>query len=133
MWDTIEYRLINRKHAFVFACPPCNTASRLRAIPGGPIPLRGVRGSDRYGLKNLSPADAEKVRLHNLLGIRFEKAVEVAASTNVPALLEQPEMREGEPSLLLLDEFARLLALQQISDEKGCSAHLAHDVPKTPR
>ena len=54
--------------------PPCGTFSRVRNVPGGPPPLRGVVGVERYGLKTLPKRDADTVRAHNLLAQRTAMA-----------------------------------------------------------
>jgi len=54
------------------ASPECGTFSKLHNLPGPP-PLRAVSGPERYGFKHNSPADKERVKLHNLISVRVAK------------------------------------------------------------
>eukprot|EP00972_Heterocapsa_arctica_P056746 8378076-Heterocapsa_arctica.AAC.1 len=54
--------------------PPCSTFSDARGgragePSGGPGPLRGPHPPEIYGLKDLRPADKEKVRIGSVLAI----------------------------------------------------------------
>ena len=81
----------------------------VRSIPGGPPPLRGLAGSDRYGLPGLRHKDAELVRVHNLLAQRTAQAVAVMVKLGRCAIVEQPALRDGEPSMYRLDDFIKLM------------------------
>ena len=62
VWDPIRLKLESGGFDAVLASPPCTTASRLRKAGGGPPPLRGTEGRQRYGLPDLSIKDKELVR-----------------------------------------------------------------------
>ena len=114
VWDPIERKLQEGKYACLFAPPPCNSFSRLRGLPAGPPAVRSPNGPERYGLRNLSPKDSEFVRLHNLLAIRAARAFRLMVDLHRPAVLEQPECRAGEISMLHLDEFVEVLNLARV-------------------
>jgi hypothetical protein len=71
--------------------------------------LRGVEGPGRYGLRNLTVKQSERLRNDNLLALRSCMAVDAMARLNSIGILEQPALRKGEVSMLLLDEFVALL------------------------
>lgn len=90
--------------------PPCCTFSPARnAHDGGPPPLRSARGSEIYGLKDLRPADKEKVREGNVLALRACGKASDAYNAGKPFILEQPHQRPGKTSMFLLREFQELL------------------------
>ena len=59
IWEPLHKRIVSGEFAAVVASPPCGTFSRLRSIPGGPPPLHGILGRDRYGLVGLDKRQAE--------------------------------------------------------------------------
>ncbi len=87
VWMPIRERLLVGFCSACFAPPPCSTFSRLRSVPGGPGPLRGLSGRGRYGLKHLSIKNAELVRLHNLLATRSAEALAISLRTKGAAIL----------------------------------------------
>ena len=70
IWDPLLERLRRGEFFAVIVSPPCGTFSRVRMLPGGPPPLRGITGKDRYGLAGLDFKRAEQVRPHNILALR---------------------------------------------------------------
>ena len=52
------------------ADPQCSSFSALLSRPGGPGPLRAPTGPGRYGLPDLPPARAKKVKADTVLAIR---------------------------------------------------------------
>ena len=109
VWDPLLCRLRNREFTVAFISPPCGTFSRVRMLPGGPPVLRGVTGKERYGLPGLTPERGELVRKHNLLALRGIKAFQCMIDCGGVAVFEQPALRQGEVSMLRLDEFDQLL------------------------
>ena len=108
IWYPLYRSISAGEYQAVFSSPPCGTFSRVRNVPGGPPPLRGSEGTDRYGFCNLPKHHAEQVRKHNLLAIRTAKATQAMINLERIAVVEQPAVREGEVSMLLLDEFVQL-------------------------
>jgi len=111
IWEPLHRRITAGGFAAVIVSPPCGTFSRLRSIPGGPPPLRGLSGKDRYGLAGLDKRRAEQVRLANILALRGIQAAVSMHRCGGAAIIEQPALTEGEVSMLRLDEFVELLNL----------------------
>ena len=109
VWDPLWKKVQARGFCAAIASPPCSTFSRVRNVPGGPPPLRGTEGSERYGLIGLRPKDSDEVRKHNLLAIRTANIIACLNALGCPTIVEQPAMRRGEVSMLKLDEFECLL------------------------
>ena len=70
VWDPLLAKVRQGVYIAAVISPPCTTFSRLRNAPGGPPPLRGTDGRERYGLTGLDKGQSELVRLHNLLALR---------------------------------------------------------------
>ena len=65
-WNEIENE-VDDYDAYLLS-PPCSTFTMARTgNDGGPSPLRGLSGRDRYGLRNLSVEDKKKVKEGTLL------------------------------------------------------------------
>lgn len=109
VWRPLLTRIHNGEFACLVAGPPCSTFSRARLIPGGPPPLRGLTGKERYGLPRLTVQQSELVRAHNLLAVRTAAAASVFLAQGKPFLIEQPALRVGEVSMFNLDEFVQLM------------------------
>ncbi len=109
-WDPLLARVRAKEFAAAFASPPCTTASRLRNRPGGPPPLRGITGPDRYGLKGLTVPNKELVRLHNLILVRVAEVLQIMVDHESPWVFETPALRDGEVSVLRLDEYQNLMS-----------------------
>lgn len=105
IWDPLLKKVEAGEFQAIFSSPPCGTFSRVRSVPGGPPPLRGPTGSERYGYTGLQKHAAETVRLHNLLAVRTAKVFKIMMSLDRPAVVEQPAVRDVEVSMLRLDEF----------------------------
>eukprot|EP00435_Cladocopium_sp_Y103_P022058 s1576_g5.t1 len=90
------------------ASPPCSTFTPARRGKGGPQPLRGVQGSDRYGLKSLSQEEKKQVTEGNVLALRSEEMATKAHDAGQWWMIEQPHGREGKTSMWNLDEFIEL-------------------------
>ena len=68
--------------------PPCNSFSTARNRPGGPPPLK--TNEEPYGLSDLRPSDAEKVRAGNVLA-QFSLGVsEDCSAAKIPVTVENP-------------------------------------------
>lgn len=93
----------------IFAAPPCGTFSRPRGLLGGPPQIRGIEGAAHYGLKNVTPKQAEQLRAHNLIALRACMAIQCMAEQGRVGVLEQPAIRDGEVSMLRLVEVVTLL------------------------
>ncbi|CAK0813222.1 unnamed protein product, partial [Prorocentrum cordatum] len=88
---------------------PCNTWSRARDIPPGPMPLR----SDSFplGLPNLSVKDQAKVDAGNVFMIFSAGLMHEAIRANIPASNENPQTSR----LWLAPPFVRLLRSSAVS------------------
>ncbi len=71
--------------------------------------MRGLTGADRYGIKRLSVPNKELVRLHNLILLRVSELLQIMADLGRPWVFETPALRDGEVSVLRLDEYQKLL------------------------
>ncbi len=129
-WDPLLARIRLMEFAAVFASPPCTTASRLRNIPGGPPPLRGLVGASRYGLSGLSVSNKELVRLHNLIAVRVAQVLEFVTVQGRPWIFETPALKDGEVSVLRLDEFQRLLEATGVEHNIGVQCTFGALSPK---
>ena len=87
--------------------PPCSTFSGARRYDGGPRPLRGASGQERYGFAHLKPKEKEAVRLGTLLALRTAEGVQALQARGAPWLWENPPGRPGGTSMWMLDEVAR--------------------------
>ena len=119
VWDPLWKEVQARGFCAAIASPPCSTFSRVRNVPGGPPPLRGAEGIERYGLRGLRPKDLDEVRKHNLLAVRTANIIACLNALGCPTIVEQPAMRHGEVSMLKLDEFKCLLQGQGIQHTIG--------------
>jgi hypothetical protein len=114
VWMPLRVLVVNGKFSALIAMPPCGTFSRVRSMPGGPPLLRGPSGRERYGLPNLSASQKEWVREHNLLAVRAADLATLLIAQGLPVVLEQPALREGEVSMLNLDEFIAMRELPAV-------------------
>ena len=71
--------------------------------------MRGLEGAARYGLSGLSTPNKELVRLHNLILVRVAEVLAIVTAQGRPWIFETPTLKDGEVSVLRLDEFQRLL------------------------
>ena len=113
VWRPLRALIEGGKFPGLIAGPPCETFSRVRNLPGGPPPLRGVEGSLRYGLRGLTPKQTEQVRLHNLLAVRTAEAATIMQQLGLPSITEQLAVRNNEVSMFKLDEHVKLMELPQ--------------------
>lgn len=109
IWGPLFARLQAGESSAAVIAPPCGTFTRLRSIPGGPPPLRGVAGKDRYGFIGLSNPRSEQVRVANLLALRAIKSFWVLIRCGGAVVLEQLALIKSEVSMLRLDEAVQLL------------------------
>ena len=103
VWRPLFARAREGQFCALVASRPCSSFSRARNRPGGPPPLGGLLGQDRYGLKHLTPKQNEMVRLHNLFAIRTAEIAQWFVASRRPVLIEQPAIRSGEVSMFRLD------------------------------
>ena len=90
------------EYVAALGCPDCSSFSRLHNLPGPP-PLRSVSGPGRYGLNNLSPEQAEKVRIHNLVCLRVAKVLEVFTDLRILWMFETVVIYDKQVSVAHLD------------------------------
>ena len=114
VWRPLVAKLHAGEYSALFASPPCGTFSRVRSRPGGPPPLRGLQGRDRYGLSKLTYKQSEEVRTHNLLAVRTAEAAHVCINIGIPFIVEQPALRDGEISMYRMDEYVRLMSVSGV-------------------
>lgn len=117
-WGPLYKRITAGEYRAIFSSPPCEAFSRVRNAPRGPPPLRGTVGPDRYGLRELKKRQADLARAHNLLATG---ATHQMVKQNRIAIFEQPAVRDGEVSMLLLDEFRILLECMEHTRAVQCS------------
>ena len=115
VWEDVQTEM-DRYDAYLMS-PPCSTFSMARTGMGGPAPLRGISGKDRYGLRHLSIEDKAKVKEGTLLSRRAHSTAQRAQTHEKPWVLEQPHWREDGTSMFMLDEFLELAA------EEGVEFH----------
>ena len=76
--------------------------------PEGPNPSEGAPPPHLYGLPGLSPSDAEKVKLGNMLAVRCAEVADLCDQLKMPWLAEQPRIRESYPSGFNFTEWMRV-------------------------
>ena len=108
------------------ASPECGSFSKLHNLPG-PRPLRAVSGPDRYGFQTNSPADKERVRIHNLVSIRVAKILSIT-----PWIFEAPACFDNQVSVLHFDEYIQLLAKLGIHHRKGIQCPFGPSLTNSP-
>ena len=121
VWNDIIAQIKAGKFDALLAGPPCNSFTNARKDDGmGPMPLRGPTGDDRYGLKNLDPKDAEKVKTGTLLALRAHEASTLFHGQEKPFILEQPKWKRDDTSVSMfnLDEYQDLLSLPGVRTEE---------------
>ena len=106
-WEQLEQKL-DQYDGFLIS-PPCSTFTAARnPHDGGPKPLRGTTGADRYGCKGLDADDKTKVREGTILALRGRTVACRATTLGRPWILEQPHWRKDKTSMFMLDEFVEL-------------------------
>lgn len=114
VWDELEARL--QQYDGYLMSPPCSTFTAARkADDGGPPPLRGTTGRERYGLSNLGADDIQKVKLGTLMALRAHAVATHAETFDKTWVLEQPHWKPGNTSMFMLDEFQELLAKPDVN------------------
>ena len=131
VFDRICRAVTAKDYVAAFASPDCSTFSNDRNMPGGPPPVRGIEGRDRYGLKfygtrvtsapkqPLSREDKENVRYHTLVAVRVAFILDLCWTQTIPFGYETPERCAGQVSMLHLDEYIALLARPGVKHKVG--------------
>ena len=128
-WEDIEATL-PQYDGFLMS-PPCSTFTPARnGHDGGPGPLRTTEGPERYGRKNVTPHEKERVRQGTLLAKRAHVAAEHATREDKPWILEQPHWRPGKTSMFMLDEFQELLSDSRVNLFTLAQCRFGADVEK---
>ena len=107
--------------------PPCGSFSAGRNNDdGGPRPLRGAHGAERYGLRDLDQNEKEQVRVGTGCIVRTAEAAQLLLDQGpvhdddgevwIPWVIEQPLPRPDRPSGLKLDEVLQLDEHDAVSD-----------------
>lgn len=131
-WESVKDDLDN--YDSYMLSPPCNTFSPARTGQGGPEPLRGCEGPDRYGLRHLSVQQKEEVKQGTVLALRAGETATYAQKKGKWWMIEQPHHREGKPSMWLLDEFKWLMSQPDVyvltfsQCKYGCRAQKDTDI-----
>ena len=107
-WQRLRARILAGEFGFVFAGTPCSTYSAAREHPGGPPPLRSAAHIE--GFPHLRGAQKEEVRKANVLVSRTEEACRLVAAQGGGFAIENPEPRNGKPSLFQMPALKRLQA-----------------------
>ena len=125
IWGPILAAVEAGTYVAMVVAPSCGTSSRVRSIPGGPPPLRGVSGTDRYGFRNLDQARTEQVRVANLLSIRTAEVAKLIIAQGGAVVIGQPAFRKGEVSILnfeYLDIFSLPGVQNIVAPQCACGA-----------
>ena len=97
VFEPIIPAVLAGEYAGSLASPDCSTFSKVRNMPGGPPPLRGVDGKQLKTYpagprkdQPLSPADVELVRVHTLVSNRVAQILTAFHSKGLPFIYETP-------------------------------------------
>ena len=107
VFEPIIPAVLAGEYAGSLASPDCSTFSKVRNMPGGPPPLRGVDGKQlktypagsRKG-RPLSPADVEMVRVHTLVANRVAQIHAAFHTKSLPFIYKTPEESPNQVSML---------------------------------
>ena len=116
------------------ASPPCSAFTPARRPDGGPRPLRGTTGPQRYGLPDLSIGEKKKVTEGTVMALRAADAAWYAHTNGRWRIVEQPHERENKTSMWKLDEFEKLRAREDVYTYTfdqcrfGCKAQKSTDL-----
>ena len=102
----------------------CATFSKLLNLPGPP-PLRDASGPGRYGRKDNTPDQNEKVRKHNVVAARVAEALHSFRAQKFPGV-ETPRASDKQVSILHLDEYVALLKHQDVERTHGLQCPFGH-------
>lgn len=98
VFDPIIPAVLAGEYVGALASPDCSTFSKVRNMPGGPPPLRGVDGKQLKVYpagpckgQPLSLADVELIRTHTLVAIRVAKVLAGLHVRGLPSIYETPE------------------------------------------
>ena len=72
------------------ADPQCSTFSALLNRPGGPRPVRAASGPGLYGLPDLLPSRAMKVKTDTILALRVATLAKAFHDAGKPFIIENP-------------------------------------------
>ena len=117
-YETLEADTSAGDFMAALATPDCSTFPQWRG-PGGPPPLRGPTGNERYGLKNDTPANKEKCRTHNIHLVRVARILSQLTDQHTPWLMGIPQHHPDLISVLHLDEYAELLKKDEVEITRG--------------
>ena len=132
MFPQVERDTLGGEYVACATSPECGASSKLHNLPGPP-PLRSVSGPDRYGYKSNSPAEQEKVKLHNLISVRVARILDLLTDRLIPWIFEAPACFENQVSVLHLDEYVRLLAKPGVKHRKGVQCPFGPFLPSRHR
>ena len=102
------YDVVSREYKVCIESSDCSTFSKLHNLIGPP-PLRGVSGPGRYGRKDHSPAQKERVRIHSLVPLRVAQVLDMLVAFVLPWVFETPAIAKNQVSIAHLDEYVALL------------------------
>ena len=83
----------------------------------GPRPVRSASGPGLYGLPDLLPSRAMKVKTDAILALRVAALAKAFHTAGKPFIIENPAPRRGVPSIFNLNEYLSLLALPGVDDD----------------
>ena len=130
IWNPLAAEISAGRFCGVFASPPCSTFSRARSLPGGPPPLRGPNGGERYGLASNTPKDKERVREANLLAERCSFAIRTIGTYEKFAVIEQPRCFPGLAHMYHFDSFLETLKANCFTITNGVQCPFGATAPK---
>ena len=118
MWGDVLRDIAAGEYVASFASPECSTFSKLHNLLDPP-PVRGVSGSDRYGLKSNSIKQQENVRIHTLVALRVAQALDLLTEMRAPWIFETPAIHSGQVSMGHLDERVALMKKLAVKHKIG--------------
>ena len=127
VWAFLWELASSNKVIGVIGGPPCRTVSRLRMRRPGPVPLRGRKPEERWGLAGLAPSDTQKTDYDSMLLMKHVALWKRAEECRVQPeptlfLLESPEDPANYLTPELADEmpsFWQFPELQDLQREPG--------------
>ena len=90
VWEPLLRSIAAGEYLACIGCPMCATYSKLLNLPG-PLVLRDVEGPGRYGRKDLTPSQGEKVRMHTLASLRVAEALNLFLIRQLLWVFEAPK------------------------------------------
>eukprot|EP00435_Cladocopium_sp_Y103_P011679 s3840_g3.t1 len=108
-WDSIRNDLITGRYQALWIATPCETFSPLREKPPGPRVLRTVEHIEGLPRNTLTQAEQKQLKESNILVRRTSSAAEAQDKTGGPWGVENPDHKDGKPSLWQMPTMVKLI------------------------